>query len=124
MAIQSLDVQCGHCHAEEHYKIGHSDNEDRIEKAIDSFQGKTQIQIRSIIKKHTINSAEYGFALFNCPECQTLFNPFSVEIEYDDIMLFKPFHKCGQCNSTLIRATKPVESYVCKHCGEKQLHKK
>lgn len=124
MAIQSLDIQCEHCHAEEHYKIGHEDSEDSIEKAIDCFQGKTQIQIRSIIRKHTINKAEYGFALFTCPDCHTLFNPYAVEIEYDDIMLFKPFHKCGPCNSTLIRATEAIESYACKQCGKKQLHQK
>ena len=124
MAIQSLDIQCGHCHSEEHYKIGHDENEQSIDKAIDNFQGKTQIQIRSIIRKHKINKAEYGFALFSCPECHTLFNPYSVEIEYDEIMLFKPFHKCGHCNSTLIRAADPIESYTCKQCGQKQLHKK
>jgi len=123
MAIQSLDIQCGHCHSEEHYKIGHNENEHSIEKTIDNFQGNTQIQIRSIIRKHTINKAEYGFALFSCPECHTLFNPYSVEIEYDEIMLFKPFHKCGHCNSTLIRAAEPIEHYVCKQCGQKQLHK-
>ncbi len=123
MAIQSLDIQCGHCHSEEHYKIGHDENEQSIDKAIDNFQGKTQIQIRSIIRKHKINKAEYGFALFSCPECHTLFNPYSVEIEYDEIMLFKPFHKCGHCNSTLIRAAEPIEYYACKQCGQKQLHK-
>jgi len=123
MTIQSLNIECEHCHSEEHYKIGHDENEQSIDKAIDNFQGKTQIQIRSIIRKHKINKAEYGFALFSCPECHTLFNPYSVEIEYDEIMLFKPFHKCGHCNSTLIRAAEPIEHYVCKQCGQKQLHK-
>ena len=88
MSIKSIDVQCQHCHSEEHFKIGHDDKEDTIEKAIDNLQGKTQIQVRSIIKKHKIDSAEYGFALFVCPECQILYNPYSVKVEYDNIMLF------------------------------------
>lgn len=121
MSIQSFDAQCQHCHSIEHFKIGHDDNEDSIEKAIDHLQGKTQIQVRSIIKKHKINRAEYGFTLFVCPQCQILYNPFSVKVEYDNIMLFQPFHKCGRCNSTLIKATEPVETYACKQCGEKQL---
>ena len=45
MAIQLLDIQCEHCHSEEHYKTGHDEHEDSIEKAIDNFQGKTQIQM-------------------------------------------------------------------------------
>ena len=121
MPIQSLNIQCQHCHSKEHFKIGHDDNQDSIEKAIDQLHGKTQIQVRSIIKKHTIDHAEYGFALFVCPECQILYNPFSVKIEYDNIMLFQPFHKCARCNTTLIKATEAVENYACKQCGEKQL---
>lgn len=35
MAIKSLDLQCDHCQAEEHYKVGHDDKEDRIDQAID-----------------------------------------------------------------------------------------
>ncbi len=124
MAIEALDIQCSHCQSEEHFKLGHRDNEDTIEQAIDNFQGKTQIQIRSIIKKHRINHAQYGFTLFNCPECNTLYNPFTIELEYDDIMLFKPFHKCPQCNSTLIKAGKTIDSYTCKQCHQQHLQKK
>lgn len=125
MPVRPLIIQCKHCHAEDHFKLGHDDKEDSIEKAIDNFQGKTQIQLRSIIRKHQVNSAEYGYALFNCPDCHTLFNPYAVEIEYDDIMLFKPFHKCGTCNSTLMRANeKFIDSYSCRQCGEKQLREK
>jgi len=116
-------MQCTHCHAQEPYKIGHDDNEDSIEKAIDCFQGKTQIQIRSIIRKHKVNNARYGFALFTCPECHTLFNPYTVEVEYDDTMLFKPFHKCGECNTTLVRVGNPTEAYTCKACQQVQLIK-
>ena len=118
MAIQSFDVQCEHCHAQEQFKIGFADKDDTIEKAIDNFHGKTQIQIRSIIKKHTINNSRYGYALFTCHECHTLFNPYTVEIEYDDIMLFKPFHKCEPCNATLVRVDRTIDSYSCKHCNK------
>lgn len=121
MSIQLLDTQCKHCHAKEHFKIGHDDKEDTIENAIDQLQGKTQIQVRSIIKKHSIDNAEYGFALFVCPECRILYNPYSVRVEYDNIMLFQPFHKCARCNTTLVKAREPVEAYNCKQCGEKQL---
>ncbi|MCK5696863.1 MAG: hypothetical protein KAI02_01800 [Gammaproteobacteria bacterium] len=123
MAIQLLKMQCQHCHAQEAYKMGHEEAETSIEKATDCFQGKTQIQIRSIIRKHTINSAKYGFSVFTCPECQTLFNPYSVEIEYDDIMLFKPFHKCGECNTTLIQVDDLTKSYTCQKCQQVQLVK-
>lgn len=88
MPIQSLNIQCRHCHSKEHFKTGHDDNQDSIEKAIDQLQGKTQIQVRSIIKKHTIDHAEYGFALFVCPECQNLYNPFSVKRQYYVISTF------------------------------------
>ncbi|MCW8931831.1 MAG: hypothetical protein OQL19_16560 [Gammaproteobacteria bacterium] len=121
MTVQSLDVQCQHCHSKTQFKIGHDDNQETIEKAIDNLQGKTQIQVRSIIKKHTIDAAEYGFALFACPECKILYNPYSVKVEYDNIMLFQPFHKCSRCNTTLIKATEAIEAYACKQCGEKKL---
>lgn len=118
---QSFDTRCGHCNAVEHFQIGHDNSENDIEKALTHIQGKTRKQVRSILKKHTLNHTEYGFALYTCPKCQTLHNPFTIKIEYDDIMLFQPFYKCQQCNSTLIKATEPVTSYCCNHCGQKQL---
>lgn len=121
MPIIEFDAQCNHCHSKEHFKTGHDDNEDCIEKAVDSLQGKTQIQVRSIVRKHKIDSAEYGFMLFACPECQILYNPYSVKVEYDNIMLFQAFHKCPRCNTTLVKATEPIATYACKQCGEKQL---
>jgi predicted RNA-binding Zn-ribbon protein involved in translation (DUF1610 family) len=123
MTIQTITIQCQHCHTQEQYKVGHSNSENTLVEAIDNFHGKTQIQLRSIIKKHHIDKAEFGYALFNCPECQTLYNPYAVEVEYDEIMLFKPFHKCQSCNTTLIRTTEAISTYTCKHCGEQQLHK-
>ncbi len=122
MTIHSLDIQCTQCHSKEHFKTGHDDNEDSIEKAIEQFHGKTQIQVRSIIRKHKIDNAEYGFALFACPQCQILYNPYSVKVEYDNIMLFQPFHKCQRCNTTLVKATDPIKTYACRKCGKKQLH--
>jgi len=121
MPIKSIDAQCQQCQSKEHFKVGHDDNEDSIDKAIENLHGKTQIQVRSIIRKHKVNQAEYGYALYVCPECQILYNPYSVKVEYDDIMLFQPFHKCSRCNSTLIKATNAIEAYACKQCGEKQL---
>ncbi len=121
MSVKSIDAQCQHCHSKVHFKIGHDDKEESIEKAIDNLTGKTQIQVRSIIRKHTIDNAEYGYALFVCPDCQILYNPYSVKVEYDNIMLFQPFHKCQRCNSTLIKATNTIEAYACEQCGEKQL---
>ena len=121
MPEHSFDTICGHCNTVEHFQIGHDDTENSIEKALRHIQGKTRIQVRSILKNHTVNNAEYGFALYSCPKCQTLHNPFTVKIEYDDIMLFQPFYKCQQCNSTLLKATDPVESYACKQCAKKQL---
>ena len=116
MSEQSLQIECQHCHAVEHFKVGHDDNIDSIEKAVEQLQGKTQIQTRSIIKKHNIDNAEYGFDPYACPQCQTLHNPFAVKIEYDEIMLFQPFYKCALCNSTLVKATEPVAAYACKKC--------
>ncbi len=122
MAIDSFDAQCKQCQSIQHLKTGHDDKEDSIDKATEQLHGKTQIQVRSIIRKHKVDSAEYGFALFVCPQCQILYNPYSVKVEYDDIMLFQPFHKCQRCNTTLLKATEAVETYACKQCGEKQLH--
>ena len=121
MSIKTVDVQCQHCQATEHYKIGHDDSEDSIEKAVEKLQGKTQIQVRSIIRKHQLDNAEYGFALFACPDCRILYNPYSVRVEYDNIMVFQPFHKCQRCNTTLIKAGEDIESYACRQCGETQL---
>lgn len=121
MPEQSFDTQCGHCHTVEHFHIGHDSTETSIEKVVKHLQGKTQIQIRSIIRKHQIDLAEYGFALYACPKCQTLYNPFDVKIEYDQIMLFQPFYKCDQCNATLKKATEDISAYACKKCGQKQL---
>jgi hypothetical protein len=122
MSIQLLDAQCQHCQTLVHFKIGHDENEDTLAQAIDHFQGKTQIQIRSLLKKHTMNHSDYGFSLFVCSDCQRVYNPFTVTIEYDDIMLFKPFHQCQQCHITLL-PIKPddIEQCHCSHCGEKQL---
>lgn len=121
MSIKSIEAQCQNCQASEHFKIGHEDSEDSIEKALEQLHGKTQIQVRSILKKHKLDKAEYGFALFVCPDCQILYNPYSVKVEYDNIMLFQPFHKCQRCNSTLIRATEDISHYACKQCAAKQL---
>ncbi len=121
MPEQSFQARCGHCNAVEHFQIGHDSTENSIEKAVKHLEGKTRIQVRSIIQKHHIDKAEYGFALYACPKCQTLYNPFAIKIEYDDIMLFQPFYKCNQCNSTLMKISAAVESYACKQCGEKQL---
>ena len=121
MSEQSLQIKCGHCHTTEQFKIGHDDGMDTLQKAVAMLQGKTQIQVRSILRNHKIDHAEYGFALYACPKCQTLHNPFDVKVEYDEIMLFQPFYKCQRCNSTLLKATEPVASYACRQCGEKQL---
>ncbi len=121
MAIETFQTRCKNCHAAENFKIGHDDSEDSLDKAVEHLQGKTQIQVRSILRKHKVDTAEYGFALYHCPKCQTLYNPYAVRVEYDDIMMFQPFYKCPQCDSTLHKATSPIENYACKQCGEKQL---
>ena len=118
MAIQSIKIQCQQCHNQEPFKVGYDDKEDSIDKAIKNFQGKTQIQLRSIIKKHTINQAQYGYAIFQCPQCGRLYNHYFAEVEYDNIMLFKPFHKCSTCNSTLLRISEPPQSYTCQQCAQ------
>lgn len=121
MSKQTFQTQCSHCHNIAEFHLGHNSTEDSIDQAIEHLHGKTQIQVRSIIKNHQINKAEYGFALYACPKCQTLYNPFAVTIEYDGMMLFQPFYKCNQCNSTLTKTSESIESFSCKHCGEKQL---
>ena len=124
MSISSFQTYCNHCQAVETFQLGHDDAQDTLQKALDHLQGKTQIQVRSILKKHKVDLAEYGYALYHCPECQTLYNPYAVKVEYDDIMLFQPFYKCPKCNTTLQKAAQTIENYACKQCGKKQLEKK
>lgn len=117
MSRESLDIQCEHCHSIEYFKLG-PDGAENIEQAANNHvQGKTQIQAKSIIRKHSIDRAEYAYALYTCPACKTLYNPYAIKIEYDEIMLFQPFYKCQKCNTTLVKAEEPYTSYACKHCG-------
>ena len=117
MSEQALDIQCSHCQNTAHYKVGH-DGEDKIEAALKHLKGKTQIQIKSIIKNHKIDQAVFGYTIYACPKCQTLSNPYDVRVEYDDIMIFQPFYKCQQCNVTLVKAQQPYTAYSCNQCGQ------
>ena len=114
---QSLDIQCAHCHDTAHYKMGHS-GEDDIKAALKNIKGKTQIQVKSIIKNHNIDKATFGYSLYACPKCQTLSNPYDIRVEYDDIMVFQPYYKCQHCNVTLVKAEEPYTSYVCSKCTQ------
>ncbi|MCU7834604.1 MAG: hypothetical protein KZQ83_05040 [gamma proteobacterium symbiont of Taylorina sp.] len=115
MPEQSIEVECSHCHEAAHYKLGHDSD---IDEALTHLKGKTQIQIKSIIKNHKLDKAEYGYALYACPKCLSLYNPYDVRVEYDEIMLFQPFYKCQQCNITLTKAKQPYTDYICKECGQ------
>lgn len=64
MSIKLINMQCQHCQSVEQFKVGHDEQQDSIAKAVENLQGKTQIQVRSIIRKHHIDNTEYGFALF------------------------------------------------------------
>lgn len=97
--------------------MGH-DGEDKIEDALKHLKGKTQIQIKSIIKNHKIDKAVFGYTIYTCPKCQILNNPYNVRVEYDDIMIFQPFYKCRQCNVTLVKAEEPYTSYICGECAK------
>ncbi len=121
MAIKFFQTRCNKCHTTENFKIGHDDSEESLDKAVEHLQGKTQIQVRSILRKHKVDTAEFGFALYHCPKCQILYNPYAVRVEYDDIMVFQPFYKCSVCDTTLQKATQAIENYACKQCAGKQL---
>lgn len=85
------------------------------------FKGKTRLHISSLQKKHNIDHSEFGYEIYACPKCHILSNPYAVEVEYDQLMLFKPFYKCEACNTTLEKAAKPYAEYCCSACGKEGL---
>ncbi len=117
MPEQSLDIECSHCHNTAHYKVGH-DGEDKLEASLEHLKGKTKIHIKSLIAKHKIDKADFGYTIYTCPTCHTLSNPYDVRVEYDEIMVFQPFYKCQKCNITLVKAKEPYTSYTCRECGK------
>jgi DNA replicative helicase MCM subunit Mcm2 (Cdc46/Mcm family) len=118
MPIQTFEIQCQQCQQIETFKAGHDDVENSIEKAVPHLQGKTQIQVKSIIRKHQIDQAVYGYAAFSCPDCHTIYNHYSVKVEYDNIMLFQPFHKCPNCNNTLLKISTLPKTHICQQCAD------
>jgi DNA-directed RNA polymerase subunit RPC12/RpoP len=118
-------IKCKHCSNEEVFKLGPNEGEDSLDKAKEHFKGKTKLHISSLQKKHKIDSSKFGYEILVCPNCQTLKNQYTVEVEYDQLMVFKPFYKCQQCGSTLEKIVAPLEENIrtkcCSSCGEKDL---
>lgn len=118
-------LKCQNCSNEETFKIGTENIDDTLEDAKNNFKGKTKLHISSLQKKHTINSSQFGYEILTCTKCKTLKNQYTVTVEYDDIMVFKPYYKCQECGSTLEKLTRPIEDNLtdkcCTYCGNTDL---
>ncbi len=122
--MDEIILKCTDCASEKNYKIGPEEGENTLSDAMSHFKGKTKLHVSSLMKKHKIDGSEFGYEIFKCPKCNTLNNLYAVEVEYDQLMVFKPFFKCQVCNTTLEKAAKPYEQYSCTECGKKSLQLK
>ncbi|MFK5892603.1 MAG: hypothetical protein QM504_05235 [Pseudomonadota bacterium] len=119
--MEIITLKCKACSVEKEFKVGREASEKSLDNAMEHFKGKTKLHIKSLQKKHKIDKSEFGYAIYACPKCHTLRNPYTVEVEYDQLMVFKPFYKCQECNSSLVKALEPIEEYSCSACGNEGL---
>ena len=67
----------------------------------------------------------FGFEILTCTRCKTLKNQYTITVEYDDIMVFKPYYKCQECGTTLEKIAGPIEENLsdkcCSSCGKQDL---
>ncbi len=117
--MKKVSLYCAHCQQDYPFLIGHEEGEDTLEAAMKHFKGKTRLHIKGILKKHQLDAYRFGYEILACESCKILENPYTVEVEYDSIMLFRPYYKCQRCYQSLTLADhQNLEKYCCKQCGQ------
>lgn len=123
--MTEIHAKCSQCGKRHIFYSGHPPDEETLSQALKHFKGKTRLNIKGILQQHQIDRTLYGYALYVCPQCRILYNPYTIEIEYDNLLIFKPGHKCQHCYTTLQKtdplqegtATDKQSQYICEICG-------
>lgn len=116
-----LQSHCPKCDDYEDFKIGVGMRYETLGDVLFCMKGKAKLIASEIVFSVLPHEAEFAHQLLTCPKCDTLHSRFYLKVEYGNRKKYETTFRCGKCQTTLIKTTKPIVAHKCKKCGNYSL---
>lgn len=114
-------IVCSNCDDHQEYLLGGSRKWLNIEDIIDRFSPAVQGKIKNLQCDYSIEYIYYGYAIFECFQCDTAHSRLHVEIEYGGNKFYEAPYRCSECRRKLTKTYKQVENFLCRKCRSRSL---
>src|SRR5690625_1970823 len=96
-----INVQCVQCRYNGSFMLGTGAYYVLIENCLEAMPTKRVNEVNPLLQKYTMKNFEFAYKLFQCDDCLFLFDHSTLEVIFDNQMIYANRIECPACKKDL-----------------------
>jgi hypothetical protein len=118
-----ITISCQFCSYSREFTLGVGMEYFSLKNVMNILPQSKRLDVKKILDYHRIKETDYSHELFQCRDCNRLYDKFHVKIIYDDDQFYETDYRCNKCDGPLIlKSENDLPQMPCPKCGGEGLN--